>query len=91
MDNNNNNREDDDTSMGAQRRTAHTIASIMFGGAFNPSQWNKVETFATEKAREMRTERLKRGSQHIAAECNFGDTPPTSLRRIVKPRKIHSV
>lgn len=72
-----------------QQQTAQTIASIMFGGAFDPAQWSRVEAFASEKAREMRTERLKRGNQHIAPDTHFGSAQPPS-RRIVKPKRRHS-
>ena len=58
----------------AQQRTADAIQSIMFGGAFDGAAWRQVESFASEKAREMRTERLKRGSQDVqpsATPMNF--------------------
>lgn len=64
----------------AQQRTAAAIQSIMFGGAFDSAAWRQVESFASEKAREMRTERLKRGSRDVSAH---GAVPSHQ-----QPRKI---
>lgn len=66
----------------AQQRTADAIQSIMFGGAFDGAAWRQVESFASEKAREMRTERLKRGSRD--AQSSATPTHP-------QPRKILKV
>jgi len=55
-----------------QQQTAQAIHSIMFGGAFDSAAWRQVESFASGKAREMRTEKLKRGSQDVSAGGEFG-------------------
>ena len=71
-------------SLTAQQRTASAIQSIMFGGAFDGAAWRQVETFASEKAREMRTERLKRGSRDVSAAHGAADQSSNHQQ----PRKI---
>ena len=71
----------------AQQRTADAIQSIMFNGAFDSAAWRQVESFASEKAREMRTERLKRGSRDVSAAHGAAD----QSRSHQQPRKILKV
>jgi hypothetical protein len=56
----------------------------MFGGAFDGAAWRQVESFASEKAREMRTERLKRGSRDVSAAHEAADQSSNHQQ----PRKI---
>ena len=70
----------------AQQRTANAIQSIMFGGAFDSAAWRQVESFASEKAREMRTERLKRGSRDVSFAHGAVDRSSN-----LQPRKILKV
>ena len=74
-------------ALSAQQRTANAIQSIMFGGAFDGAAWRRVESFASEKAREMRTERLKRGSRDVSAAHGAADHPSNHQQ----PRKIFKV
>lgn len=70
----------------AHQRTADAIQSIMFGGAFDGAAWRQVETFASEKAREMRTERLKRGS-HDARHDSSNTLTNLQPRKILKIKR----
>lgn len=70
----------------AQQRTANAIQSIMFGGAFDSAAWRQVESFASEKAREMRTERLKRNSRDVSVAHGAADRSNN-----LQPRKILKV
>ena len=72
------------TAHTAQQRTAAAIQSIMFGGAFDGAAWRQVESFATEKAREMRSEKLKRSSTEVEREVVANTTKP---RKIVKVKR----
>jgi hypothetical protein len=60
----------------------------MFGGAFDSAAWRQVESFASEKAREMRTERLKRGSRDVSAAHGAADQSTDHLNSHEQPRKI---
>ena len=68
----------------AYQRTCEAIQGIMFGGAFDGAAWRQVESFASEKAREMRTERLKRGSRDVSAAHGAADQSGNHQQ----PRKI---
>ena len=75
------------TEQTAYERTCNAIQSIMFGDAFDSAAWQQVQSFASEKAREMRTERLKRGSRAVSAGCGETDQPTSNNQ----PRKILKV
>lgn len=69
----------------AQRQTAEAIHGIMFGGAFDGAAWRRVESFASEKAREMRSEKLKRGSRDAGHENQtLSHTQPRKILKVVK-------
>ena len=68
-----------------QKLAALKIQEVMFGKAFDHSEWQRVEQFAAEKAREMRSEKLKRTSQQVVYETELHTD--VAGRRIVKPKK----
>ena len=71
----------------AQDMAVSKIHEIMFGGAFTAQGWNSLERFATEKAREARSARLKRGSGLVSPGVRFGETPQPRRVVYIKRRK----
>lgn len=71
-----------DPAHNLQQQTARTIHSIMFGRAFDEAAWRQIESFASEKAREMRTERLKRGTRDV------GVSEEGKEQSLYQPRKL---
>lgn len=67
----------------AQTMAANKIYEVMLGGAFSDSNWKSLEEYASGKAREMRSERLKRSTSDTAA--------PTHTHVDVSQRKIVTV
>ena len=51
----------------AQMMAADKIYEVMFGSAFSDANWQSLEQYASGKARELRSERLKRSTSNTAA------------------------
>lgn len=71
----------------AQTMAANKIYEVMFGAAFDKSNWQTLEQYASGKAREMRSERLKRNTSDAAAPTQTDVNIPQRRILTIKRRK----
>ena len=74
-----------DATSQSKQMAAEAIRSALFASTFEQKDWSKIEQFATGKAREYRSAKLKRLSSSTAMHA---EAVPQRQRRIVKiPRR----
>ena len=71
----------------AQTLAANKIYEVMFGGAFSDTNWQTLEQYASGKAREMRSERLKRTTSDTVAPAHANVDVSQRKMVTVKRRK----
>lgn len=81
-------RENDTSSQ--QALLAQTIWSTMNAGKeSDATNWHKLENFVTAKAREYRTEKLKRGHDSVSVDRSYNEAQPVNYasRTILKVKR----